>query len=65
MAKAAGPQAGKRVAIGGRTGTLDHGPAAPGQTQKFEIMANLFGEFGPAPRMVDVVNSQDVAIAKA
>ena len=44
---------------------LENRLAAPWQVKKFQIATDLFGEFGLAPRMIDVVNPQDIAISKA
>lgn len=63
--KIARPQAGKSVLIGGKTVALEHRLATPGQVKKFEIPIDLFGEFGTAPRVVYIVDPQDISVTKA
>ena len=44
--------------------TLEHGLALPGQSEELQVTADLVDIFRPAPRVVYIVDPQQVAIAE-
>ena len=58
------PQPFEGCVVGFKTMTLEHGLALPGQFEELQVTADPIDIFRPAPRVVYIVDPQQVAIAE-